>query len=78
MGTLLIMASVALFSRVGLAALPYLIALTVGTQVLSQTSDEGERIYHFTLPTQPKHKTVPLAFGTRSRGAVVVLCEAHA
>jgi hypothetical protein len=30
-GTLLILASVALFSRVSLAALPYLIALTVGT-----------------------------------------------
>jgi hypothetical protein len=47
-------------------------------EVLSQTLDEDERIYHFLLSTQPKHKTAPLVFGTRSLESPPALCEWHA
>jgi hypothetical protein len=46
--------------------------------VLSQTLDEDERIYHFMLSTQPKHKTALLVFGTRSLESPAALCEWHA
>jgi hypothetical protein len=43
--------------------------------VLSQTLDEDERNYHFWLPTQLRHKTAPLAIGTRSLWSPAAPCE---
>jgi transposase len=54
-------------------------ALRVGYRgVLSQTLDEDERIYHFRLSTQPRHKTAPPAFGTPGLRSPVALCESRA
>jgi Helix-turn-helix of DDE superfamily endonuclease len=44
-------------------------------EVLSQTLDEDEQNYHFLLSTQPRHKTAPLAIGTRSLWSRAAPCE---
>jgi hypothetical protein len=46
-----------------------------GALVLSQTSDEDKRDFHFLLSSRSKYRTALLAFGTQFRWLTVVPCE---
>ena len=54
------------------------LVVVIDEGILSQTLAEDERDYHFLLPTQPKHRTVLLAFETQFRRFLIDPYEWHA